>query len=144
MLTNRQIIKTFKKMLKKAYKYNEVPVAAFVEYNGKIISKAYNKRNHTHKTIDHAEIIAITKANKKLKNWRLNKCTLWITMEPCDMCKNVIKESRINNIYYLTNRDINKKQYSKCKFELVVANNELINYANNYKKIIKRFWQNKR
>ena len=99
---------------KKSLKKSEVPIAALIiDENGKIISKAYNTRNIKQQTINHAEILAITKANKKLKSWRLNKCTLYVTIEPCDMCKSVIKESRIQNVYYLLPRLPEKNQYNK-------------------------------
>ena len=102
---------------KKSLKKSEVPIAALIiDENGKIISKAYNTRNIKQQTINHAEILAITKANKKLKSWRLNKCTLYITIEPCDMCKSVIKESRIQNVYYLLPRLPEKNQYNKTIF----------------------------
>ena len=99
---------------KKSLKKSVVPIAALItDENGKIISKAYNTRNIKQQTINHAEILAITKANKKLKSWRLNKCTLYVTIEPCDMCKSVIKESRIQNVYYLLPRLPEKNQYNK-------------------------------
>ena len=102
---------------KKSLKKSEVPIAALIiDENGKIISKAYNTRNIKQQTINHAEILAITKANKKLKSWRLNKCTLYVTIEPCDMCKSVIKESRIQNVYYLLPRLPEKNQYNKTIF----------------------------
>lgn len=95
---------------KKSLKKSEVPIAALIiDEKGKIISKAYNTRNIKQQTINHAEILVITKANKKLKSWRLNKCTLYVTIEPCDMCKSVIKESRIQNVYYLLPRLPEKK-----------------------------------
>lgn len=102
---------------KKSLKKSEVPIAALIiDENGKIISKAYNTRNIKQQTINHAEILAITKANKKLKSWRLNNCTLYVTIEPCDMCKSVIKESRIQNVYYLLPRLPEKNQYNKTIF----------------------------
>ena len=105
---------------KKSLKKSEVPIAALIiDENGKIISKAYNTRNIKQQTINHAEILAITKANKKLKSWRLNKCTLYVTIEPCDMCKSVIKESRIQNVYYLLPRLPEKNQYNKTIFNKI-------------------------
>ena len=70
----------------KALKHNEVPVGAVIVKNGKIIAKAYNKREKTNDVTKHAEIIAISKACKKIKNWRLEGSTIYVTMEPCMMC----------------------------------------------------------
>ena len=84
----------------KALRYNEVPVGAIIVKNNKIISKAYNKREKKHDVTKHAEIIAISKACKKLKNWRLEDCTIYVTMEPCMMCCGAIEQSRIEKIVY--------------------------------------------
>ena len=127
---------------KKALKKSEVPIAALIIVeNGKIISKAYNTRNIKQQTINHAEILAITKANKKLKSWRLNKCTLYVTIEPCDMCKSVIKESRIQNVYYLLARLPEKNQYNKTIFNKL---KDMSEKEDKYQEIINKFWKNKR
>ena len=127
---------------KKALKKSEVPIAALIiDENGKIISKAYNTRNIKQQTINHAEILAITKANKKLKSWRLNKCTLYVTIEPCDMCKSVIKESRIQNVYYLLPRLPEKNQYNKTIFNKL---KDVSEKEDKYQEIINKFWKNKR
>ena len=88
------------KQAKKALKYNEVPVGCIITKNNKIISKAYNKKEKTKNVIKHAEIIAISKACKKIKNWRLDDCEIYITMEPCMMCSGAIEQSRIKKIIY--------------------------------------------
>lgn len=127
---------------KKSLKRSEVPIAALIiDENGKIISKAYNTRNIKQQTINHAEILAITKANKKLKSWRLNKCTLYVTIEPCDMCKSVIKESRIQNVYYLLPRLPEKNQYNKTIFNKL---KDMSEKEDKYQEIINKFWKNKR
>ena len=124
---------------KKALKKSEVPIAALIiDENGKIISKAYNTRNIKQQTINHAEILAITKANKKLKSWRLNKCTLYVTIEPCEMCKAIIKESRISQVYYLLEKPVTKQQYNKVKFTKIQHQNE---YLKKYQKIADNFWK---
>ena len=84
----------------KAFKNNEVPVGAVIVKNNKIIAKAYNRREKTKNVINHAEIIAVTKACKKTKNWRLDDCEIYITMEPCMMCSGAIQQSRIKKIIY--------------------------------------------
>ena len=127
---------------KKALKKSEVPIAALIiDENGKIISKAYNTRNIKQQTINHAEILAIIKANKKLKSWRLNKCKLYVTIEPCDMCKSVIKESRIQNVYYLLPRLPEKNQYNKTIFNKI---KDMSEKEDKYQEIINKFWKNKR
>lgn len=86
------------KEAKKAYKKDEIPVGAVIVKNGKVISKAYNKKNKSNRVKDHAEMIAIDKANRKLKNWRLEDCEIYITLEPCPMCASAIEQSRIGKI----------------------------------------------
>ena len=88
------------KEAKKAYKNGEVPVGAIITKNNKIISKAFNKKEKTKNVTKHAEIIAISKACKKLKNWRLENCIIYVTMEPCMMCSGAIEQSRIKKIVY--------------------------------------------
>ena len=88
------------KQAKKAFKYEEVPVGAIIVKNNKIISQAYNQREKKRDVTKHAEMIAISKACKKLKNWRLNDCTLYVTMEPCMMCAGAINQARIKKIIY--------------------------------------------
>ena len=83
----------------KAYKLGEMPVGAIVVKNGKIIGKGYNKKEKTKNALMHAEIIAINKACKKNKDWRLNNCEMYVTLEPCMMCMGAIVESRIKKIY---------------------------------------------
>ena len=85
---------------KKALKYNEVPVGAVIVKEGKIISKAHNKKETKKDVTKHAEIIAISKASKKLKNWRLDNCEIYVTMEPCMMCSGAIEQSRISAILF--------------------------------------------
>lgn len=88
------------KLAKKAYKKNEVPVGAIIVKNNKILSTAFNKKNRSNRVIDHAEILAITKANRKLHDWRLNGCIMYVSLKPCDMCMGAIKEARIDKVVY--------------------------------------------
>lgn len=139
-----KIINKLLSLAKKAYLQNETPISAIIVYNNKIISTAYNKRNKTQKTIDHAEIRAIIKANKRLKTWRLNKCTLYVTIEPCDMCKNVIKESRIERVYYLLPKLETKKIYNKTAFEQLSLSSQMLTKKDEYIKLNEFFWKNLR
>lgn len=83
----------------KAYEKLEIPVGAVIVKNGKIIARAHNLKETKKTAIAHAEILAIGKANKKLDNWRLIDCELYVTLEPCEMCMGAIVASRIKNIY---------------------------------------------
>ena len=87
------------KEAKKAYKKLEVPVGVVIVKDNKIISKAYNQKEEKNSPIKHAEIIAIEKACKKLNNWRLNDCEMYVTLEPCPMCAGAIVNSRIKKVY---------------------------------------------
>ena len=87
------------KEAKKAYDKLEVPIGAVIVKDNKIIARAHNLKEEKQSTIKHAEIIAIEKASKKLKNWRLNECEMYVTLEPCPMCAGAILNSRIKKIY---------------------------------------------
>ena len=88
------------KEAKAAESKKEVPVGAVIVLNEKIIAKAHNKREKTQNALDHAEIIAIDKACKKLNSWRLENCEIYITLEPCSMCAGAIINSRIKAVYF--------------------------------------------
>lgn len=90
------------KEAKKAYKKNEVPIGAIIVKDNKIIARSYNRKEKTQIAIQHAEILVIEKACKKLKNWRLLDCSLYVTVEPCMMCCGAIIQSRIKKIVYGT------------------------------------------
>ncbi len=79
---------------------NDIPVGAVIVKNGKIIAHAVNTKEKTQIAFYHAEIIAIEKANKFLKNWRLNGCEIYVTLEPCPMCASAIVQSRISKVYF--------------------------------------------
>ena len=87
-------------LAQKAYKKDEVPVGAVIVCNNKIIATGYNKRQKTQDATNHAEVIAIKKACKKLKTFRLNECTLYVTLEPCVMCAGTIINARIGKVVF--------------------------------------------
>lgn len=103
------------KLAKIAYKKGEVPVGAIIIKNDKILARAYNKIETSKDATMHAEILAIKKASKKLKNWRLNDCEMYVTLEPCTMCSSAIELSRIKKVYYLVKRD-KKISIKKSKY----------------------------
>ena len=87
------------KEAKKAYDKLEIPVGAVIVKDGKIIARAHNSKEEKQDTTRHAEIIAIQRASKKLQNWRLNDCEMYVTLEPCPMCAGAIIQSRIKKVY---------------------------------------------
>lgn len=86
------------KQAKKAALSGEVPIGCVIVYEGKIIARGYNLRNKRKTTLGHAEITAIQKASKKLGDWRLEGCTVYITLEPCPMCAGAIVQARIPRV----------------------------------------------
>ncbi len=78
----------------------EIPIGAVIVKDNKIISKAHNTREKTQIATHHAEILAIEKACKKLKSWRLDDCDLYVTLEPCPMCAGAILNARIRNVFF--------------------------------------------
>ena len=83
---------------KKAYALGEVPIGCVIVKDNQIIARGYNRRSIDHNTLAHAEMIAIKKACKKLGDWRLEDCTMYITLEPCPRCAGAIVQARIKNI----------------------------------------------
>ena len=86
------------KQAKKAYLLGEVPIGCVIVYEGKIIGRGYNRRNTDKNTLSHAEITAIRKASKKYGDWRLEDCTMYVTLEPCPMCAGAIVQARIPRV----------------------------------------------
>lgn len=86
------------KQAKKALAINEVPIGCVIVYNNKIIGRGYNRRNTDKTTLGHAEISAIKKASRCLGDWRLEACTMYVTLEPCQMCSGAIVQARIPNV----------------------------------------------
>lgn len=86
------------KQAKKAYALGEVPIGCVIVYEGKIIGRGYNRRTIDKNTIAHAEMIAIKKASKKMDDWRLEDCTMYVTLEPCQMCSGAIVQSRMKKV----------------------------------------------
>lgn len=89
------------KEAEKANKKKEVPIGAIIVKNGKIIARGHNKREHSQNALHHAEIIAINKACKKLKSWRLDGCEMFVSLEPCPMCAGAILNARLNKVTVL-------------------------------------------
>ncbi len=99
MNNNEKFMKEALKEAKKAYEKLEVPVGAIIVKDGKIIARAHNLKETKFDTTKHAEILAIQKASKKLKSWRLVDCEMYVTLEPCSMCAGALINSRIKKVY---------------------------------------------
>ncbi len=84
---------------KKAYEKGEIPVGAVIVKEHKIIARAYNEKEYKLDTTRHAEILAIQKASKKLKSWRLQDCDMYVTLEPCSMCAGALIQARVRKLY---------------------------------------------
>ena len=82
----------------KAYKLGEVPIGCVIVYEGKIIGRGYNRRNTDKNTLCHAEITAIKKASRVIGDWRLEGCTMYVTLEPCQMCAGACVQARIDRV----------------------------------------------
>lgn len=98
MTSDESFMKQAVKQAKKAYDKLETPIGCVIVYEDKIIAKGYNKRNMKKNTLAHAEILAINKASKVLGDWRLEDCTMYVTLEPCPMCAGAIVQARIPRV----------------------------------------------
>ncbi|MCD8075431.1 MAG: tRNA adenosine(34) deaminase TadA [Lachnospiraceae bacterium] len=95
MSADEKYMKEALRQAKKAYALREVPIGCVIVYEDQILARGYNRRNTDKNTTAHAEMIAIRRASKKLGDWRLEGCTIYITLEPCQMCAGAIVQSRI-------------------------------------------------
>ena len=95
---DRAYMKQAIKQAKKAYAIEESPIGCIIVHQDKIIARAYNKRNKNKSTLAHAELLAIQKASKYVGDWRLEDCTMYVTLEPCQMCAGAIVQARIPRV----------------------------------------------
>ena len=98
MTQDEKYMKAALREAKKAYKLEEVPIGCIIVQNDKIIARGYNRRNTDKNTLAHAEMSAIKKASKKTGDWRLEDCTMYVTLEPCQMCAGAIVQSRLGKV----------------------------------------------
>ena len=98
MTSDESFMKQAVKQAKKAYDKLETPIGCVIVHEDKIIARGYNKRNMKKNTLAHAEILAINKASKMLGDWRLEDCTMYVTLEPCPMCAGAIVQARIPRV----------------------------------------------
>ena len=95
MTADEKFMREAIRQAKKAYALDEVPIGCVIVYEGKIIARGYNRRNTDKNTLSHAELIAIKNASRKLGDWRLEGCTMYITLEPCQMCAGAMVQARV-------------------------------------------------
>ena len=98
MIPEEKYMREAIRQAKKAAALGEVPIGCVIEHQGKIIGRGYNRRTTDHSTLDHAEIIAIKKACRSMGDWRLEDCTMYVTLEPCPMCAGAIVQARIPKV----------------------------------------------
>ena len=98
MSNDEKYMKAALKQAKKAYELGEVPIGCVIVYEDQVIARGYNRRNTDKTTLAHAEMTAIKKACRKLGDWRLEECTMYITLEPCPMCAGAIVQARIPRV----------------------------------------------
>lgn len=120
----------------KSLKTNDVPVGAIIVKEGRIIGKGYNTREKNQDVMGHAEINAIKKATKTINNWNLSGCDMYVTLRPCTMCESIIKQARIDNVYYLLEKEASKLEYSDIKF---IQKTDL-QLAKDYHKVLSEFF----
>ncbi len=133
----------------KAFDSNEVPIGAVIVKNNDVISFGYNNKESGYSVFGHAEIMAIRNAEKKLNNWRLEDCDIYITLDPCPMCASAIKQSRIKNVYSaLSNSDSNNTKIIKQIF-MTDLTNPGVNFISNLdiertRALLNRFFKERR
>lgn len=132
----------------KAYLKDEIPVGAIIVKNNRIISKAYNRREKNQIATHHAEVLAINKACKKLKSWRLDDCDIYVTLEPCPMCAGAILNARIRNVFYAV-PDVENGGHSRFNMFSNTLNHSCnCKHLNEYEKLnkdlIQKFFKEKR
>ncbi len=97
-IQDEKFMKEAIKQAKKAYAIEEVPIGCVIVHEGKIIARGYNRRTIDKNTLAHAELLAIRKASRKMDDWRLEDCTMYVTLEPCQMCAGAIVQSRMKRV----------------------------------------------
>ena len=131
-----EYIKILFELANESESIGDIPVGAIVVKDDKIIGKGFNNRVVTSDPTGHAEINAIKDACDRLNDWRLSDCDLYVTLEPCDMCMDVIRESRINNVYYL----LENKEKHKFKRTNVSILKGAEDYQKKYKEKLSVFF----
>lgn len=131
------------KNAEKAYKKGEIPVSAVIlDQNGKLISDSFNNRQNKYNVLGHAEVNAIVKAEKKIKDWRLDGHYIIVTLEPCNMCSMIIKECRLDKVFYFL-----PKKSDNDSWEINIDKEQIDKYeeyTSKFKQLLTDFFNNKR
>lgn len=138
-----KILDLLVKNAKKAFKNGEIPVSAVIfDHSGKVISSSFNNRQNTYNVLGHAEVNCIFDAEKKIRDWRLDGYYMVVTLEPCDMCSMIIKESRLDKIYYFLPKKGDKNNSNIDIDKLMIENYP--EYTTIFKDLLTSFFDNKR
>lgn len=122
---------------KKSLESGDVPIGAIIVKDGKIIGEGYNTREKNNDVMGHAEINAIKDASKNLNNWNLQGSVMYVTLKPCSMCLSVIRESRVDFVYYLLDKSEKKFEYSRT----AIHNFDDENVKEEYLRILQDFFK---
>lgn len=129
---------------KKSLESGDVPIGAIIVKNGKIIGEGYNTREKNNDVMGHAEINAIKDASKNLNNWNLQGSVMYVTLKPCSMCLSVIRESRVDFVYYLLDKPEKKFEYSRTaihNFDDENAKEEYLGILQDFFKKLREKWE---
>ena len=143
MNLDKKVLDLLLKNAEKAFKKGEIPVSAVIlDQSGKIISYSNNDRQRKCNILGHAEINAILKAEKKVRDWRLDGYSMVVTLEPCNMCSVIIKECRLDKVYYFLS-----KKNDDYSWEINIDKEQINNYkeyTSKFKQLLTDFFNNKR
>ena len=143
MNIDEKVLDLLVKNAEKAFKKGEIPVSAvIVDQEGNIVSFSYNNRQNKCNVLGHAEINCILKAEKRIRDWRLDGYSMIVSLEPCDMCSMVIKESRLDKVYYFLPKKDDKSDYI-CDVDMFMIE-DLPEYTEKFKYLLTSFFDNKR
>lgn len=143
MNIDEKVLDLLVKNAEKAFKKGEIPVSAvIVDQEGNIVSFSYNNRQNKCNVLGHAEINCILKAEKRIRDWRLDGYSMIVSLEPCDMCSMVIKESRLDKVYYFLPKKGDKSDYI-CDVDMFMIEDHP-EYTEKFKNLLTSFFDNKR
>lgn len=143
MNIDKRVLDLLLRNAKKAFNKEEIPVSAVVlDENGNVVSSSYNNRQSYCNVLGHAEVLAILKAEKKLKDWRLDGYSMIVSLEPCDMCSMIIKESRLDKVYYFLPKKNDKSNINIDVNKLIIE--DYPEYTEKFKDLLTSFFDNKR
>ena len=143
MNIDKKVLDLLVKNAEKAFKKGEIPVSAVIfDRDGKIICSSYNDRQNRCNVLGHAEINCILKAEKRIRDWRLDGYSMVVSLEPCDMCSMVIKESRLDKVYYFLPKRSDRFDYI-CDVDMFMIE-DYSEYTEKFRYLLTSFFDNKR